>query len=544
MASTFQRPDGQLDLYMVEQILRRHESVNDAAVVLRDGVDAEAVAFVTIQKNIVENQIGDQRRSDNEYETQQIQLWETIFDKGAHSAMGQNLLPSAVARDFSGWVSAHDGAPLNHTDMNEWLDDTIETLLGCSGSHTLDVLELGTGSGLVLFGIAKSLQCYVGLELSPTAVDFVTATASSIPDLADKVRVHQGTAIDLHLLGPVSPTIVVINSVAQYFPSRDYLLEVIEGILRLSSVRTIFLGDIRSYALHQEFLVSKAFHKLGERASKNDIREAMMGMAQAEIELLVDPGFFTSLPDQFPDEIEHVEILPKKMRANNELSRYRYAAVIHVRDRKQMGEGRQQQGTHEIKDEEWIDFVESGLDRQTILRRLQTSAPGIMAVSNICYSKTILDRHAIDTLNAGPDDNTLDWVLSARRKSQDCANLSATDLVDIAQEASCKVEISWARQHSQRGGLDAVFHRHQLSSGGARVMFRFPTDHQGRAASTFSNQPLQQQAEQAIQQQLYEILETHLPSHLVPQDIFVLGKLPTNAEGEVDREALARRAEV
>lgn len=75
-------------------------------------------------------------------------------------------------------------------------------------------------------------------------------------------------------------------------------------------------------------------------------------------------------------------------------------------------------------------------------------------------------------------------------------------------------------------------------------MFRFPTDHQGRAASTFSNQPLQQQAEQAIQQQLYETLETQLPLHLVPQDIFVLGKLPTNAEGEVDREALARRAEV
>lgn len=50
--------------------------------------------------------------------------------------------------------------------MNEWLKDTIKTLLGCSSSHSLNALELGTGSVLVLFGIAESLQCYLGLELS------------------------------------------------------------------------------------------------------------------------------------------------------------------------------------------------------------------------------------------------------------------------------------------------------------------------------------------------------------------------------------------
>lgn len=115
---------------------------------------------------------------------------------------------------------------------------------------------------------------------------------------------------------------------------------------------------------------------------------------------------------------------------------------------------------HEIKDEEWIDFVDSGLNRQSLLRRLQASTPDITAVSNICYSKTIFDRRAIDSLNGGLEDKTLDWISSARQKSQDCASFSAADLADIAKEAGYKVEISWARQHSQRGGLDAVFHRH------------------------------------------------------------------------------------
>ncbi|KAI4263762.1 MAG: hypothetical protein L6R42_001104 [Xanthoria sp. 1 TBL-2021] len=164
-----------------------------------------------------------------------------------------------------------------------------------------------------------------------------------------------------------------------------------------------------------------------------------------------------------------------------------------------------------------------------------------MAVGNIRYSKTIFERHAIDSLDDGPEDNLLDWLSSARHMSQRCPSLSALDLVDIAREAGYRVEISWARQHSQRGGLDAVFHRYQPSSGG-RVLFRFPTDHQGREPSTFSNQPLQQQAEQTIQQQLYETLQAQLPLHMVPEEILVLEKLAINTEGEVDRQALAPKA--
>lgn len=262
----------------------------------------------------------------------------------------------------------------------------------------------------------------------------------------------------------------------------------------------------------------------------------MTELARAELELLTDPGFFTSLPGQIPDFIEHVEILPKRMKANNEPSCYRYAAIIHVRDRKQKADLKPQV-IQEVRDEEWIDFVEQRLDRQTLLHRLEVSAPNLMAVSNICYSKTSFERHAINALEDGPEDSSPDWLSSARQMSQRCPSLSSLDLEEIAQEAGYRVEISWARQHSQRGGLDAVFHCNQPSSGG-RVMFRFPTDHRDREPSTFSNQPLQQQAEQTIQEQLYGTLQAKVPLHLVPEEVLVLEKLPINAEGKVDRQAL------
>lgn len=537
MNERLQTADERIDLDIVEQLMRSHESVENAAVILRGGLDAEIVGFVTLHKCAIEQQIESLGQLGDEYETQQVQLWESIFDRGVYPAMDGNIRPEAIGRDFTGWVSAYNGSPLDKVEMNEWLDDTITTIVSCDGGHLLNVLELGTGSGMILFSMAKRLGSYLGLEISRTAVEFVTSTARSMPDLADKAHVHQGSATDLYRLESASPDIVVINSVAQYFPSRHYLSEVVEGLLQLDSVRTIFFGDIRSYALQKDFLISRAIYMLGERASKDVVRGKMTELTRAELELLTDPGFFTSLPGQFPNLIEHVEILPKRMKANNELSCYRYAAIIHVRDRKRKRELKPQV-IHEVRDDEWIDFVDQRLDRQTLLRRLEVSAPSLMAVSNICYSKTIFERHAINALEDGPDDSSPDWLSSARQMSQRCPSLSALDLEEIAQEAGYRVEISWARQHSQRGGLDAVFHCNQPSSG-CRVMFRFPTDHQDREPSTFTNQPLQQQAEQTIQEQLYETLQAKLPLHLVPEEVLVLGKLPINAEGKVDCQALA-----
>ncbi|KAL8701189.1 MAG: hypothetical protein Q9224_000616 [Gallowayella concinna] len=529
----------QIDLKQVEQLMRSHKSVNNSAAVFRDNSDTEIVGFVTLHQGAIENQIENQRQSGDEFETQQVQLWETVFDRGIYTGIDKNVQLGAIGRDFTGWVSAYNGHPLDHVEMTDWLDDTIKTVLSCISGHSLNLLELGTGSGMILFSIAKSLNSYLGLEPSRTAVDFVTAAARSIPELTDKVQIYQGTASDLHLLGSASPNIVVINSVAQYFPSHAYLSEVLEGILQLDSVQTIIFGDIRSYALQKDFLVSRAICKLVGDVSKDKCRQEMTEMAQAELELLIDPAFFTSLPTRFSDLIEHVEILPKTMKAINELSCYRYAAIVHVRNRTKVGEV-QRQEIHQVEDDEWIDFMEQKLNPGALLRRLEVCGPNIMAVGNIPYSKTNFERHAIESLEEKAEDNGSGWLSTVRQKSQECPSLSAFDLVTLSQQADCQVAISWARQYSQHGGLDAIFHRHQRSSGG-RILFRFPTDHEGRAPSTYTNQPLQQQAQQTIQQQLYETLQAELPGHMVPEDILVLEKLPVNANGEVDCQALAKR---
>lgn len=395
-----------------------------------------------------------------------------------------------MGRDFIGWNSAYDGKPLDKAEMEEWLDETVASVLNSDGGETINVLELGTGSGMILFNLAPSVQSYIGLEISCKAVDFVVATAKSNPAISEKVNVYQGAATDLHLAkGSEATNVVVINSVTQCFPSRAYLRKVIQGILQLENVRTIFFGDVRSFALEKEFLVSKVLENYGDDATKIQLREELK---KSQAELLVDPAFFTGLPILFPNRINHVEIRPKMIHATNELSKYRYSAVIHVRSFEENTlEAASPQKRYEIHDfgiDTWIDFAQQQLDKKTLLLELKTTTAEFLAVQNITYSKTVLERHIIDSL--GNDSPQLSWLSAVRHCSERCPSLSPLDLDSIAQEAGFRVSISWARQRSQRGAMDAIFYRADLF-GGRKVLFQFPVDHNWLDIDLWCNKPLQ-----------------------------------------------------
>ncbi|KAI0133896.1 enniatin synthetase [Xylariales sp. AK1849] len=533
--------DQGINLKEVERIIRSHESVEDAVTVLRYTAvdqDAEIVAFVTLSPLITGKQTKTKTSAGDDDEAQRVQFWDSYWEGYTYTAM-DDLEPEAVGRDFIGWTSMYDGKNIDKGEMNEWLDETIATIL--HGGPSLHVLEIGTGSGMILFSLIGDIRSYVGIEMSGTAAEFVINTAESMLDYANKIHIYQGTAADLGSLDiPTSPDLVVINSVAQYFPSQDYLFQVIESVLRLQTVRTLFFGDVRSYALYDEFLLSKALHLMGETARKDELRAKMAAIAERELELLIDPAFFTALPNQFPGLIEHVEVLPKRIKATNELSCYRYAAVIHIKDRSQVA---QPQEIHDVREDDWIDYVHQGLDREHLLRRLE-NASSVVAVCNIPNSKTVLESHVVNSLHESAENETSkdgDWLSLIRQDVQRYPSLSVLDLIDLGQHSGYRVELSWARHGSQRGGLDAIFHKKRPSDGQSRVMFRFPTDHESRESNTLTSQPLQLQAKQMIKEQLNESLQSKLPAHMIPEQIAIVEKMPLKQSGEVDRRALAER---
>lgn len=528
--------EGREEMRKIEHILRSQESVEDVMAVLRNAEhdqDAEIVAFVTLRRpstTAKDSVTKEQNRQD--HELQRVQFWDSYWNGYTYLAM-DNIEPKAMGRDFVGWTSMYDGSELNKAEMNEWLDETITAILdGGSGLH---ILEIGTGSGMILFNLINDAYSYVGLEMSRTAVEFIKKTTKLMPGLLDRIHMYEATAADLGSLQlPTSPSNVVVNSVAQYFPSQEYLLQVIESVLQLGTAQTLFFGDIRSYALYREFLVTKVLYSAGRKVNKRFLCEKIAETAQHELELLVDPAFFTSLPHRFSGLVEHVEILPKRMRATNELSCYRYAAVLHLKCSTPTAHHLR---IYNIRSDEWMDFSQQGLGHESLLQRLETS-PTILAVSNIPHSKTSFERNVVDSLEYNGQGTTAedaDWLSAIEESAPNQPALSALDLHEIAKQAGYRVEISWARQASQRGGLDAIFHKYESNERG-RVLFQFPCDHEGRECHSLTNQPLQQQVTQMVEEQLIEALESQLPAHAIPEQIIIVDKLPINEARKVDSQ--------
>ncbi|CAI6340684.1 unnamed protein product [Periconia digitata] len=536
----FGRIDGQVkirghrvELGEIEHVLRAHRSVCDAVVVPKQSNDDEKqlMGFVTLEEDLG---TPDELPKNND-QLQLVDAWEDRYDSETYAQI-ENFRPEMIGRDFVGWTSMYDGSEIDKAEMCEWLDDTMHTIYSVAHGQPGNVLEIGTGTGMILFNLLDGLKSYIGLDPSKKAVEFVVKTARTIPSLKNKVRMYKATAAEISQIERLeSVEFAVLNSVVQHFPSQEYLLEVVEGLLNLKGIKAIFLGDIRSYALHREFLATRALRMAGDGATKEGIRRLVEDMEQIERELLVDPGFFTALPSRLPDLVEHVEILPKRMKATNELSCYRYGAVVHVKSR-----GWPEQEIRQIGHDEWVDFEEHQLNRQSLLQQLVSlSCSSTMAISNIPHSKNTFSRGLLSYLydDEARKVDSKPWISSIRQAAEQTPSLSAVDLVELAEEAGYIVEISWNRQHSHSGGFDAVFYR---KSSGSRVMFRFPTDHAGRPQHSLSSKPLRQQHIIKVQSQLNEILRVQLPGYMVPQFVHILNKFPINVNGKVDRKALAQ----
>ncbi|KAG5985202.1 NRPS protein [Claviceps digitariae] len=544
------RMDGQIkirghriELGEIEQALRGCVSVKDAAVVISQESDQDQrdlVGFVTLDQKATAESTDDQQQQDAEAVVQDDHVggWGDLFNADKYLALDDGDKVQ-LGRDFTAWTSMYDGKSIDATEMNEWLDDTIAAIR--DSGQPRRVLEIGSGTGMILFNIIEGLTSYIGLDPAQRAVDFVRTMAQSIPALADKTSVHVGAATDIRKIGELnSPNLVIINSVAQYFPSLEYLSSVVEDVLHLQGTEQLFFGDMRSFALYKEFQVAKILHRAEGCISTMQLREEMAQIERSEEELLVDPAFFTALVDRFPDRVEHVEILPKKMRATNELSCYRYSAVVHVKR-----DGEQNRRIRDVPRENWVDFTARKLDYAVLLDMLRSHAsetPALVAVSNIPNSKGLREKCVVDALDGEdmvsvPQD---DWYAYAASKTQSCPSLSTMDLLELAEMSGFRVEISWARQHSQRGGLDAVFHRCQPATDESRVKFRFPAENLRDPCRLLATEPLWLRFSRKIERRIHEDIKSQLPPYMLPKLVRVLKKMPINRNGKLDRQALAK----
>ncbi len=129
------------------------------------------------------------------------------------------------------------------------MNDRVQQILALKPKR---VLEIGCGTGLLLFQIAPHCQKYVG-------TDFSTVSLKSIQHQIDAcnlshVELLHRMATDFENIAATSFDVVILNSIVQYFPSVDYLMQVIEGAMQaVAPGGALFIGDVRSLPLLTAF---------------------------------------------------------------------------------------------------------------------------------------------------------------------------------------------------------------------------------------------------------------------------------------------------
>ncbi|HEV2149853.1 MAG TPA: condensation domain-containing protein, partial [Longimicrobiaceae bacterium] len=511
------RDDGQvkvrgyrIELGEVEARLLEHEAVREAVVVAREG-DAGERQLVAYW---VEEPAGRAAEGPERGDSDHVAAWKDLYDR----YYGEDGGVPDPTFDIRGWHSSYSGEPIPPAEMREWVDATVARIATLNPKR---VLEVGCGSGLLLFRLAPGCERYVGTDFSAEALRGVRAALAGQPG-EERVELRQRLADDFGGFAPGSFDLVVVNSVAQYLPSVDYLETVLERAVRaVAPGGHVFVGDVRNLDLLGAFHTAVETHRSAAATPVAEWKARTEQAERSEDELVVAPAYFRSLGDRLA-AVGHVEVLHKRGRFRNEMTEFRYDVVLHV------GAGGEAGAEPEAARWSW-DTDRLTLD--SLRSRLEETADDLLVVADIPNARV---SGPLKLLELRRDPGSAGTVEDVRRLAVP-DGVDPEDLWTLGEALGWSVEVGVA-DSGDAGRVDAMFSRR--GSAGARRRFPAPRTRPRETLSPFATAPLKSAPGGVMPTRLRSFMEARLPAYMVPAAYVRLDALPLTPNGKVDRRAL------
>ncbi|MEV0536298.1 non-ribosomal peptide synthase/polyketide synthase [Kitasatospora sp. NPDC050463] len=482
----------------VESALAEHPAVARAAVLAQDD---RLIGYLVPHQEAFR---------DSGVEADHVDEWRGIYD-----ALPITPDEAAFGQNFVGWNSSYDADPIPVDQMREWRDATVARILALRPRR---VLEVGVGTGLLLSQVAPNCETYWATDFSATAIDALAAQVAREEDLAERVVLQTRPAHDTDGLPAGEFDTIVINSVVQYFPSADYLADVIGKLMRLLAPGgALFIGDVRNLRLLRPLATAVQVHRTGDGADLAAVRRAVEQALRVEKELLVDPDLFTALREHGTD-IGTVAVEVKRGRHHNELSRYRYDVTLHKRPAVPV----------RPLDLAWGRDVAGLAELRELLGRRGTGPVRLTGIPNRRVAREAELARAVRN-----GDGTLAGLLERLHGPADGDLPDPEDFHALGGELGRRVDLTWSADAPE--ALDALF---TDGPADAPVEAYRPVRRAGTALSSLTNRPAGSRGTGALLSELRGWLRDRLPDYLVPSAFVALDALPLTASGKLDRRAL------
>ena len=417
-------------------------------------------------------------------------LYETLYGEAADA--------DTADWDLKGWQSSLTGAPIPAADMRDWANGTARRLAGFGAQA---ILEIGCGTGLILQALAPFAARYQATDFAAASLHAIRRRQAVDPRLAH-VTVTRQEANDFAGVEDRAADLVILNSIAQYFPSLAYLDRVLDqAVAATEDGGRVFVGDVRNLALLDLFHAEAALARLPAQASLATWRATTAGGLLHEDELVIDPRYFSAYASRNV-RVQGVQVQPRSGGGDSEMARYRYDVILHVG------------GLAARRAVSWCDDTAVSLEMIT----RAAAGTGWRRVRNRRLTPLLALR---EWLTSAPD--------AANTVGDLRDHLAAVRVDGVDPDALIgAAESSWL--DADPDGAFAV-----VTGTGEPAAFGGPTTETGRSLAT---DPLAAHARRQLADALRSDLQSRLPNAFVPTQISVVDRFPRSPAGKIDRQAL------